>query len=555
MRKRITAILLTLAMALSLTACGGSTTESSSSAGDASSETSSETSSAASETESSAAESGQTSTEVTETISYWTPLHSNAAQVLTTWNDNEVFQEMERQTGVHVDFIHPPVGQELEQYNLMVASRNLPDIISYNYPAGADSAIDENIYRPLDDLMEYCPNMQAIIDSNDEIRKQMTTNNGHIWGWGQFNLPENQGDEGQYSVSPWAGPAVRADWLEQLGMDVPETIDDWHTMLVAFRDEMGADVPLILPKTGRSGNSMFVSAFGVGAGFYQVDGTVKYGPIEPGFKEYLTLMNQWYNEGLLDPDFAATSSDTNFYSEYLTTGRAGSIVETYQDIVPLYNSLFTEGEGEIVAVPYPVLNEGDEIHLGSNSPIVESGDGRRDYLTTAVSEDRLEAVCRWRDNWYTEESTMLFNYGIEGRSYNMVDGKPVFTDLIADNPDGLDYAVASWKYKLFCGPYIYNAFAMPEPQVEASWASISTWLSNNDRAEEMPPSSVPSDVADEYSSIMTEVNTYLDQMVLSFIMGMEPLDNFDAFVQEMKDLGIETAIEYQQQGLDTYNSH
>ena len=96
---------------------------------------------------------------------------------------------------------------------------------------------------------------------------------------------------------------------------------------------------------------------------------------------------------------------------------------------------------------------------------------------------------------------------------------------------------------------------MPEPHVEASWASISTWLSNNDRAEEMPPSSVPSDVADEYSSIMTEVNTYLDQMVLSFIMGMEPLDNFDAFVQEMKDLGIETAIEYQQQGLDTYNSH
>ena len=145
---------------------------------------------------------------------------------------------------------------------------------------------------------------------------------------------------------------------------------------------------------------------------------MKYGPIEPGFKEYLTLMNQCTTKAA-GSRLAATSSDTNFYSEYLTTGRAGSIVETYQDIVPLYNSLFTEGEGEIVAVPYPVLNEGDEIHLGSNSPIVESGDGRRDYLTTAVSEDRLEAVCRWRDNWYTEESTMLFNYGIEGRSYNM----------------------------------------------------------------------------------------------------------------------------------------
>ena len=102
---------------------------------------------------------------------------------------------------------------------------------------------------------------------------------------------------------------MRADWLEELNMDVPETIDDWHEMLVAFRDEMGADVPLILPKSGRSGNSIFVSAFGVGSGFYQVDGKVQFGPIQDGFKEYLTLMNQWYNEGLLDPDFAATSSD------------------------------------------------------------------------------------------------------------------------------------------------------------------------------------------------------------------------------------------------------
>ena len=551
-KRKSIALLACLACAASLALSACSTPSSESSAPSSSSSAPSSSSSAASQEDSSSqAEPAGTG----ETISYWVPLHSNAAQVLTDWNDNECFQELERQTGVHVNFIHPPVGQELEQYNLMVASQELPDIISYDYPSGADSAIDENIYRPLDDLMEYSPNMQAIIDSNPEIRKQMTTTNGHIWGWGQFNLPENQGDKGQYSISPWAGPAVRADWLEELKLDVPETIDDWHTMLVAFRDQKGATAPLILPKSGRSGQSIFVSAFGVGAGFYQEDGKVKFGPMEPGFKDYLALMNQWYSEGLLDPDFAATASDANFYAEYLTTGRAGSITETYQDIVPLYNSLFEGGEGKVAAVPYPVKNKGEQLHLGSLSPIVETGNGRRDYLTTAVSDGRLEAVCRWRDNWYTEESTMLFNYGIEGRSYNMEGGRPVYTDLIANNPDGLDYAVSSWKYKLFCGPYIYNAFAMPDPQIEASWASISTWISNNDRADQMPPSSVPVENAKEYSGIMTEVNTYQDQMILSFIMGMEPLDNFDAFVEELKKLGIEKAIEYQQAGLDTYNSH
>ena len=71
----------------------------------------------------------------------------------------------------------------------------------------------------------------------------------------------------------------------------------------------------------------------------------------------------------------------------------------------------------------------------------------------------------------------------------------------------------------------------------------------------MPPLRSAVEHATEYSSIMTEVNTYLDQMVLKFIMGTESLDNFDAFVDEMKNLGIEQAIEYQQMGLDLYNSH
>lgn len=487
------------------------------------------------------------------TISYWVNMHSNAAKVLSTWNDNEIFQELERITGVHVDFVHPPIGQEQEQYNLMVAANDMTDIICWEYPDGADKAIEDGIYRPIEDLMEYMPYYSALIEANPEVRKQLTTNNGHIWGWAEVMLPE---DNAPYSVSPWGGPAVRGDYLDQLGLEDPETIDDWYNMLVAFRDELGISVPLILDKNGNPGFSIFSGAWGVGSGFYREDNVVKYGPIEEGFKSYLETMNKWYTEGLLDPDFAATASDSNFYSEYLTTGKAGAITTTYQDIVPLYNSLFSEGEeGYVKAVPYPVTNAGDERHLGCISYEVESGNGRRDYLTTACDEGKIEVLARWRDYWYSDEATMLFNYGIEGRSYTMEDGKPQFTELLTNNPDGLDYAVASWKYKLFCHTYRYNAFAMPQDQVDASWASIGTWISNNDRANQMPSSSVPMDHASEYTSIMTEVDTYRDQMILKFIMGVEPIDQFDAYVAEMKQLNIERAIELQQMGLDTFNSH
>jgi putative aldouronate transport system substrate-binding protein len=352
---------------------------------------------------------------------------------------------------------------------------------------------------------------------------------------------------------PWAGPGVRGDWLVDLGLEQPRTIDDWYKMLVLFRDNKGAQVPLIMSKSGQPGNSEFVGAFGIGSGYYRVNNVVKYGPIENGYKEYLTLMNKWYSEGLLDPDFAATNSDTNFYAEYITTGKAGAIVETYQDIVPLYNSLFSNKANYMTAVPYPVLRAGDTGHFGVINNLVDRTGN--DFLTTRVSEDRVERICNWRDSWYTPESTMLFNYGIEGRSYNMVNGKPVFTNLLENNPDGLGYAVASWKYKLFCHSYIYDCFAKPEREVEASWASISTWKIQNDMANQMPPSMIRAEDSSDYSRIMTEVNTYKNQMVLKFIMGEEPLSNFDAYVRQLKTIGIERAIQYQQTALDLYNSH
>jgi len=328
------------------------------------------------------------------------------------------------------------------------------------------------------------------------------------------------------------------------------TIDDWYNMLIAFRDEKGAQVPLILNKNGRPGGAVFMGAFGVGEAFYRDDNqVVHYGPAESGFAEYLTLMNKWYDEGLLDPDFAATASDANFYSEYLTTGKAGSIANTYQDIVPLYNSLFAEGEGQIKAVPYPRMNADDPYHFAIRSFEVEGGS--RDYLSTSCPEEKIEVLAKWRDYWYTDEGSLLFNYGIEGKSYTMVDGVPVFTDLL----DNDEYGVYSWKYKLFCHGYRYNPYAKPQSQIDASWASIGTWFQGNKMDYVMPNIAVPAEFATEFTSIRTEIETYRDQMILKFIMGVEPIDKFDDYVAELKSLGLDRAIELQQMGLDLYNSH
>lgn len=70
----------------------------------------------------------------------------------------------------------------------------------------------------------------------------------------------------------------------------------------------------------------------------------------------------------------------------------------------------------------------------------------------------------------------------------------------------------------------------------------------------MPPVSISVEDSSRYSSIMTDVNTFKDEMILKFIMGTEPLDHFDNYVEMLKGLGIEEAIQIQQAALERYNN-
>ena len=111
------------------------------------------------------------------------------------------------------------------------------------------------------------------------------------------------------------GPIVRKDFLDKVGLPVPVTIDDWYTTLKAFKEKdpngngKADDIPLtlFLYTTGQfdifKGASAFIGAWNTTYNFYQENGTVKYGPLDSQFKDFLATMAKWYKEGLIDPDF------------------------------------------------------------------------------------------------------------------------------------------------------------------------------------------------------------------------------------------------------------
>jgi putative aldouronate transport system substrate-binding protein len=331
--------------------------------------------------------------------------------------------------------------------------------------------------------------------------------------------------------------------MDQLDLENPKTIAEVENALTLFKDEIGATSPLIMSTVGVDGlGGCFVSAFDIGPGFYQKDGTVYYGPIQPEFKDYLTLMHDWYQKGLIDQDFVARDEDA--WKRMLTTGESGAIIHS-PDTVGAWMTDVTPMMGGY----NPVLNEGDTINFR-----LKTFRARPPYAMAVTTECATpEIAVKFLNYGYTEEGYMLYNYGIEGETYNLVDGKAVYKDKMLNNPDWpvLD---AILKFKVHIGPFLRFEHE-GNPAINQTTSGIRQfWTESSGTDYVMPMVTLTAEEGAEYARIMNQVNTYQNTAVLEFILGTKPLDEFDSYVDDMEKLELGEVIEMEQAALIRYNN-
>jgi len=490
-------------------------------------------------------------------LSYWVSLDANVAATSKTLNDVGVYKELEKITGTKVEFKHPAGegDQVTEQFNLMVASGNLPDIIEYNWltvPKGPDNAINSGTIIRLNELIDqYAPNFSKYLNDNPEVKKMLTTDEGNI-----YSFPLIRGDD---YLMVFKGPIIRQDWLDKLSLERPTTIDEWESVLTAIKEKdpngngQNDEIPLLLELGDIKGTGAFASAWGNTPWFYNDNGTVKFGSIEPEFKEFITTMSNWYANGLLDTDFAAI--DTKLRDAKVTGNQLAALYSYTGSGIGKYTGLMKEENPEfkLVSAPHPSVNKGEKAALGQKDHPFTGAYGAA--ITT--SAENPEEIVKWLDFAFSEEGHMLFNFGIEGESYEMVDGYPKYTDEIMKNPDGLPVTQALGKYMRsgYGGPfvqdrrYIEQYAELPEQQ-----EAIQVWTDSAENAIKMPPVTMTADESNEYASIMSDLETYYDEMVTKMIMGDVSLDKYDEFIATLEGMGIQRAIELQQEALDRYNA-
>lgn len=476
-----------------------------------------------------------------KTLTVWCEFPKNAMENAQNLNDLPLGKELEKQTGVHIEYMHPTSD---ESFNLMLASGKLPDIIMYRWPTfagGADKAINDGYIYKLNEIVdEYCPDFKTALDKYN-AKKYYSTDDGSLYYFpGLWNSD---------SVLT-AGMILRKDWLDELKLDVPETIDEWHTVLTAFKEKKGASAPLSpILQTFQDGN--FTGAYGIKLNYYIDNGKVKNGYFEQSYKDFLELMVKWREEGLLDKNFSTLDGQT--VSSNFLSGKTGAQFGSQGSTMGTYlNMAHDDKKFDVVAAPYPVMNKGEKCNVAKKN--AQSSTQMGAAITTACKD--VELAAKWLNYGYTQKGAYTYAFGIEGESYNIIDGYPTYTDLVMKNPDGATVKSMLDRYTRSAttsGPFIKDYRYLEQyAQYPQQKTALKIWSDYDGEGHELPPLFFDASEQAVISEKVNTVKTYQEEMLYKFISGEEPLSNFDKYIENMKGNGAQDILDAYQSAYDRY---
>lgn len=488
------------------------------------------------------------------TLTYWLQLNPNVSANFTNLGETELGKAWQEQTGVTVEFQHPASGQEKEQFNLIVADGSLPDIMEWQwvkqYPGGPEKAIKDGVIIPLNDIFDqYCPNIKKYLAENPEVDKMIKTDDGNY-----FAFPFIRGED---KLCYTVGGFIRQDWLDELGLEVLTTVDEWHEVLTAFKEKKGAEAPLCFDWTNFKDSNPIAFAFKVGTAngtqfILDDEGKVAFAPAQEGYKEYLMTLNQWYEEGLIDRDIATLNGDQ--VTAKMTSDKAGASVGWAASRMQLFmtSAQQTNPEYTLVATPTPTTEKGATPEYGyveNQFPDVAAA------ITSSCKN--VELAAKFLDYGYSEAGHNLFNFGIEGVSYEMKDGKAEYTDVVTNNPDGWPLAQSLAKYirANYNGPFIQDLNYLEQYlQLPTVKECPSVWAVPDARKHTVPNITPTQDESKELATITNELGTYVAEMSLKFIFGTESFDNWDNYIETLNGMKLDRALEIENAALERYNA-
>lgn len=454
----------------------------------------------------------------------------------------------EEYTNVHLDVDWSDPDTYNEKLNLLVAANDLPNFtrsLGRLYSTGEDGLIEDGLAVDLYPYFEeYAPNYYAILESNAKFKEDATSSSGvttAMYSYTEIPL---------YS----RGPIVRKDMLDAVNKEIPTTVDELHDVALALKNEYGVKSAVVSPKMTADAYAGvdFISSNDVLMTWWNIDGTVTAAVTLDSNYEWAKEMKQWNDEGLFVESWY---NPAPFYDFDVLNDQLAIAYGPYNLTSDSYRaSAASPDTCQIYPMANVVLKEGDTIKTQNNA---YGGKGDGDWTITTADEDIIPQLVSYVNWFFTEEGSMISNFGKLDETYTIDDNGDVhYTDLILKDPNGYGSMAV---YAIFTNnndnPFYFRLERTEltyDNDVEAT--VYDTWLSNM-TSEYICNYQMTTEEATRYNAIATDVMTVIQEYMTKFMTGDMELseDSWQAFQDKLESLGIDEMREIVQTAFDRTN--
>lgn len=404
----------------------------------------------------------------------------------------DVWKVLGEKFNMDFEFDNPPQDNYNERLNLVMMDAQLPDIIMDMPTTEVLKYGESGVILSLNDYIENdMPNLKKEIDKRDGVEKALTYSDG-------------TNDEIPFSSYDMTG---LRNFCTAFGC-----LDDFYTD----------------PDDG---------------------GKVHYGPIDPKYKEAVTWMHDMYEKGYIDPEII-----TMDYASFVPKLAQNTVASFYG---PLGGML--AAQNATMPASFPGFHVEATVPPKGTAQIHSYIDQEPRAIAAATitaSCKNVDRVIALLDYMYSDEGTLLINMGIEGTHYTMQDGKPIFTDYVMKNPDGLSpkNAIGTFTFAQSSGPFILSQDEVTQLDDDsvnrAKQDCIIPFLEESKKYVIPGSTSFSSEDDAVRRAVMADVDTYVDEMIIKFVSGREPLSNWDTYVEKVNGMGIAEVIDIYQKTLN-----
>lgn len=450
----------------------------------------------------------------------------------TDYDASLAWDAMVEATGVTLEWESVSEQSWDTQISLIMAAGDYPDACDSNitYTSGKTGLVEDEIMLDLADLIpEHMPNYNALLESDPDFASCVYEANGM--------LVQIQSRAGTFINS---GFNIRQDWLEELGMDVPETAAELEDFLLACKDKYGLTNAFEMTADLNCGlNRMFNVKCEGDRMLYQLaeegSDTIVWSATLPAFRDYIGMLNDWYEKGIFNDDYLNVSNENGNVQSTFLGGNAA--VWNFDCSALLYDDL------EGVPMADLKLVEDESTNVSGITDQAKTATTGMMMVFTACQEP--EVFCEFLDYFFTEEGNLLANWGVEGETYVIQDnGEPTYTDLVWNDTECFMYLLRSARYGLYWAPCDFDVNLMIADYTEEQYAAVDMWVATRGSYLCYPPNfQLTSEDKEIVNTYETDCCTYFWENAYKAIVGQLTLEEFDQVVETTLEMGMQEVVD------------